>query len=257
MRRLPNALEFEYASSCVSSEWKEGALLIQPDALGEGGSNGGARSLQPLGLFARPDDPENNVGAGALVARDGDEAFILPLTDPRGIGTVPNGPKGSVTLYAPKNSLTSYFHIDGGSEEGKAFAQWLMKYGNEGKSHSITFDAEAAEPAVTCRHGEGHGWVLTNDKKLLLESANGQNRIEISDSGILIVGPLQCEGGVSTGGAGGLPVLTTSDMDALKASLQVYFSGLLCAAPGSAVVGTATVPFVAVTPGSTKLSAAT
>lgn len=239
--------------SCESSEWTDGALLIQPDALGDDGGNAGAQSMQPLGLYARPADPSAAGAAGALVGRKGDETFIAPTTDPRCINTVPQGPKGSVTLYAPQPDLTSYVHLDGGAD-GKAFTQILLKYGNN-KSLSLTFDTKASEPAITIRHGEGHGIVLTNDKKVLLESANGQNRVEVSDSGTLIVGPFQVQGGVAAGGSSGLPVLTTSDMDALKTGLAAHIAGLTSTAPGSLV--SSTVPLVAPTPGSSKLSAAT
>ena len=72
-----NSMEFEYGR-CESSEWKDGDLLIQPDALcsADSAGNGGSEAIQPLGLYARPADPENGVGAGLLIGRDGDKSSL-------------------------------------------------------------------------------------------------------------------------------------------------------------------------------------
>lgn len=251
---MMKCLELEYAR-CESSEWKSGALRIQPDALGEGGSNEGANSMQPLGLYARPEDPTEAGAAGALVGRHGDDTFIAPQTDPRNIGTVPQGPKGSVTLYAPRNDLTSYIHLDGGDEAGKAYTQILLKYGaGAGKSLVISLDTKTdGQENIQIRHGEGHGVLFSGDKKIVLNSANGAVYVEINDTKIVANGDVQINGGMMLGGPAGQPVATTADLDALKAAIQATLAGLVSTAPASPV--SVTVPFVAVTPGSPKVSA--
>lgn len=251
---MMKCMEFELAR-CESSEWVGGALKVQPDALGDGGSNAGAPSMQPLGLYARPDDPDKDGGAGALVGRHGDQTFIAPQTDPRNIGTVPQGPKGSATLYAPKNKLTSYIHLDGGAADGKAYTQILLKYGaGAGKSLVINLDTSTeGQENIQIRHGEGHGVLFSGDKKVVLNSANGQVYVEINDSKIVLNGDVQINGGIMAGGPAGMPVATTTDLDALKAAIAASLAGLVSAAPGSPVV--VGVPFVATTPGSPKVSA--
>lgn len=246
-------IKFEYAR-CESSEWIEGALKVQPDALGEDGSNDGAESMQPLGLFARPDDPSSEGGAGALVGRHGDQTFLAPQTDLRNIGTVPQGPKGSATLYAPKTKLTSYLHLDGGAVEGRGFQQLLIKYGSgAGKSLSITLDTRTADAEnIQIRHGNGHGILLSGDDKVFINSANGAVSIELNNDKIVLNGNVQVNGGLMLGGPSGQPVWTTTDGDILKAAIETKFA----AAKDSLQSPIVAPPLVAVTPGSSKVSAA-
>ena len=245
-------IDFEYAR-CESSEWKSGALYIQPDALGDGGANEGAKTMQPLGIFARPADPTTKGGAGALVGRHGDTTFIAPQWDPRNAGTVPQGPTGSMTVYAPQPTLTSYLHLDGGTEEGNAYTQLLIKYGD--KSLSLTFDTSTdGEENIQIRHGEGHGILFSGDKKVFINSANGAVSLELNDDKIVLNGNVQVNGGLMLGGPSGQPVATTTDLDTIKGAITASLNGLVSTAPASPV--NVSVPFVAVTPGSSKVSAA-
>lgn len=249
-------IEFDYVN-CQSSEWLDGALKIQPDALGEGGANEGAESMQPLGLYARPDDPTEKGAAGALVGRRGDETFIAPQTDPRNIGTIPQGTKGSATLYAPKNALTSYLHLDGGAADGRGYIQLLIKYGSgAGKSLSLNFDTSTAgQENIQLRAGGGQGILINDaDKSVVINSANGKNRVEVNDTEIVAEGNLRWNGGMILGGTAGEKVATTVDLEALKAAIIASLAGLVSAAPGSPV--SVSVPFVASTPCSSKVSAA-
>lgn len=251
----PVCIEFDYAR-CESSEWKDGALRIQPDALGEGGANDGTNPMQPLGVYARPDDPADGKAAGLLVGRLGDTTFGMPVSDPGAIGTVPQGPKGSLSLYAPKRKLTSYIHLDGGEQEGKAYTQILLKYGaGAGKSLVISLDTKTdGQENIQIRHGEGHGVLFSGDKKIVLNSAGGAVYVEINDTKVVINGDVQVNGGLMLGGPAGQAVATVVDLEAIKAAVIASLGGLVSAAPGSPV--SVSVPFVADTPGSSKVSAA-
>jgi hypothetical protein len=239
-------LDFEY-SSCVASEWKDGALKVMPDLLGEEPSGAGFEPLQSLGLMARPEDPEDGKGAGCLHAFQADEGFAMPTVDPRAIGRVPQGPKGSTTLYATAKDQTSYVHLD-----GSGYQQLLIKYGD--KSLSITLDTttDGAEH-ISIRHGEGHGVVLTGSKQILLTSANGKNYLELSDSGTVIQGPLKVIGAITGGDAAGVPVaLSTELTNVLVALNAALVAGLDVSGPKAILAA----PVVVSTPGSSKVSAA-
>lgn len=245
-------LEFDLGH-CVSSEWRDGVLRVAPDGVGDDGANEPMRPLQPLGLYARPRDPEKDSddevsdSAPALYGFIGDDGFIMPVTDPATIGQVPQGPPGSAVLYAPQLDLTSYVYLDG--ETG--YIQMLVKYGD--KSLSLTFDTKSDDKTITLRHGDGQGIVMT-DEKLLLESG-GTCWMEMQREKTIFHGPVQFNGGVIAGGSSGNPVATTVDLDTIKQAVITTIAGLVSTAPGTAV--SSTVPLVAVTPGSSKLSAAT
>lgn len=240
-------LEFEY-SSCVASEWKEGALKVTPDLLGEEPSGAGFDCIQPLGLYARPRDPEDGKGAGCLHAFQGNAGFAMPTTDPDTIGRVPQGSKGSTTLYASGKDVTSYVHLDGES----GYQQLLVKYGE--KSLSITLDtSQGGSESIQIRHGEGHGVVLTADKKILLTSANGKRYIELSDSGTVIQGPLKVIGAITGGDAAGVPVALSTELTQVVSTLASLLAAGLDVAGPKAVLST---PLVIPTPGSSKVSAA-
>lgn len=252
---MSRCLDFNYGL-CVSSEWRDGALEVGVELLGSGASGRPLLPLQPLGLYARPLDPETDAegnsgaGAGVLYAWQGDDGYAMPTTDPRAIGNVPQGPPGSTCVYASGDGITAYHFIDGDT----GYHQLLVKYGAEGneKSLSITLDTSGDQPAVTIRHGEGHGIVLTNDKKILLEASSGEVYVEINDSKVIVNGDLQVNGAVLLGGASGNKVPTETDINAIKNAVTATINSLT--SQGNPVI--ASVPFVAVTPCSSKLSAA-
>lgn len=232
-------------SSCVSSEWADGALLVASDMLGEEPTGRGLDSIQPLGIYARPADPDSDgKGAGGLQGFQGDDGFMLPTTDPRTIGRVPQGPPGSTVLYGSGKDVTSYHYIDG--ETG--YHQILVKYGD--KSLSITLDTSSeGSENINIRHGEGQGICMTADGKLIMNSPNGQNYIELSDDGIVMQGAVKMIGGVALGGDAGVAPALSTELEALKTEISIKLVA------GLDVVGVkATLPtgLVTPTPGATN-----
>lgn len=241
-------IEFEL-SSCVSSEWKDGALLIAPDLFGEDPSGRGLDSVQPLGLYARPRDPVDGKGASCLHGFQGDLGFVMPSMDADTIGRVPQGPPGSTVLYSSGEGITAYHYIDGKT----GYHQLLVKYGNQ--SLSITLNTSVTgQESIDIRHGEGHGICLTADKKTVLNSANGQNYIEVSDAGIVMQGPVKMIGGVSAGDVGGVPVALSTELASLLTAINVTLQAGLAVA---GVKATLAAPIVVSMPGSSKVSAPT
>lgn len=97
---------------CTLSEYNaDGWLGIQVDVLGgKDGSSYPYETLHPFGFMSRPPDPEVGAeglpskGCKALVAYDGDEGFVLPLSDQATVASLPILQKGESQIYASGGS---------------------------------------------------------------------------------------------------------------------------------------------------------
>lgn len=223
-------LEFNYGL-CESSEWRDGMLRIAPDALGDDGANEQMQPMQPLGLFARPRDPDTDgdgsatKGAGALYGFLGDSGFIMPTTDPGCIGSIPETPLGSVTLYLPTPSKTNFVHLDA-TGDGGGYQQHLVKYGN--KSLSITLDTSSdGDETITVRHGDGAGIVINKDG-LNVESG-GTCWIQTKPAVTTFHGPAQFNGGVMLGGQAGANAIASTDIDILIGLINAHLATITAA----------------------------
>ena len=253
-------MRWEYVKA-VFSEFVDGVLLVGAELLSaaekSAASGRGFEPIQPLGLRARPQDPdvdsENNptTGAGLLLAWDGDEGHAMPVGDPRALEQMPQGQKGSAYLYAcTAERKPSYIGI-----EGDGSHQYLAQYPDGSASHVITLEVHSAgNENIQIRHGDGHSAMLLPGGKVVLSNRNGDVFVEINDDEIVQSGPIKANGGMLVGDViSGQQVALVTDLDALKTAIIATIAGLVSTAPGSAV--SSTVPLIASTPGSSKLKA--
>lgn len=251
---MSTCLEFRLGM-CRTSAWTDGVLEVQPDALGDGGAKLPCQSIQPLGLFVRPMDPETDSdgnptsGAAALYAHQGDQRFIMPVSDPTTIGNHPRGPGGSSVFHSANPTLTSFVYIDG--EHG--YQQMLAKY-NDGEDRSLSWTLDTRNPAtISAVHGKGHAIRLLNDGKIVLSSPGGGVYIEISDTKVIINGDLQVNGAFLAGGtAGEAPAKASELTNVLSAVNAALAAGLTVSGPKATLAA----PIVVPTPGFQKLAGA-
>lgn len=247
-------LRWEYAKA-VYSEFFDRVLLVGAELFSDKekseGSGRGFEPIQPLGIRARPRDPdvdsENNPtdGAGMLIAWDGDEGHAMPVGDPRALEQLPEGQPGSVYKYACTESGKPSFS----GIEGDGSHMSLAQYPNENKAHVFSMEVhEANKENISLRHGLGQGLVMTADGggKLILSSPNGQHWIEISNDGITLNGKVKNNGGFTAGDPTlGQNILTKADLSMLANAITLTLVGLQSTAPGSPVSNT--VPLLAAT----------
>lgn len=253
-------MRWEYVKA-VFSDFVDGVLLVGAELLSaaekSAASGRGFEPIQPLGLRARPQDPdvdsenEPTEGAGMLLAWDGDEGHAMPVGDPRALREIPEGQNGSVYLYAcTTEKKPSYVGI-----EGDGSHQYLAQYPDGSKAHAITMEVHAdGDENIQVLHGDGHSIKLLPDGVVLINNRTGSCWIEMNDDEIILKGPIKANGGMLAGDPlSGQQVALVTDFDALKTAITATIAGLVSTAPGTAV--SSTVPLIASTPGSSKLKA--
>jgi hypothetical protein len=209
-------------SFAVSSEYVEKELLIAPSLPGDGDESGqGYSSIQPLGLIARPRDPDQDdesgtgAGAGCLYLEDGGDTFVIPTTDPRALEKVPPLKPGGTALYSyPGGCLV----FDG--ENGSLLV--LVPNEDASKNHAISIDS--ATGSISILHAEGMGLAILNDAKhsISINNKAGDAGIVINDDGVTINGNLTLNGGAVLGvPTGGVAVPLITELVTLVAALKV------------------------------------
>lgn len=115
-------VRWQYGACILSVVDEDGFLQGQPDGLGAQPRVETFPMLHPLGFAARPRDPETDplgnplegAACTALIARDGDDSFILPTLDPRAVEAYPELTKGGSVQYAHRaDTFKSYGQFDG------------------------------------------------------------------------------------------------------------------------------------------------
>jgi len=244
-------LRLDYGQALVS-QWEERALKIAAELFDKDGKTAQpfAESIQPLGLLARPKDPDPDgeggfTGAGLVYGNIGDALFGWPTTDPRILEKIPELPPGSTVIYACNGSLV---FLNG--ETGTV--QILVPYddGGTAKSHSLSFDVE--EKSIQLRHGDGMGFSVTAGGKnsFVLNNKGGDVFIELNDEEINVSAPkVNIVGGLIAGEvASAQGVITGVDFPAWKTAVDANFATLLSAAGSSVVPTVSPTASLAVTP---------
>ncbi len=179
------------------SEYVDGFLMVAVDTHGTADQPGSGRTLEtifPLGLIARPNDPDTDpqtqmvLGAGCILAEQGSQAWALPTTDPRYVAAIPALEKGGTALY---NATGAWFRLDGNN-----VAQLYVKQ-DENSAHSISIDPETE--TISICHSRGQNFSLNEDGGVLMCSANGQNWVKVSDDGIVLSGKVKVTGSMVVG----------------------------------------------------------
>lgn len=182
-------------SKCEFSELVDGSIRIAIERFGGGGST--LRTMQPLGLIARPRDPDpgpegaSGDAANALYLDLGGDGFVMPLLDPRFTDKVPPVKKGGVALYSAPGGILNFDGDDG--------TMLLLTPATNGASHVLVFDNP--NDAVQMRHARGHGLSILGDgsKPVIVSNAGGDAFIMVHDGGVLLNGNTQCVGSVVVG----------------------------------------------------------
>lgn len=199
-------------SLAAFSEFIEGVLhvavvrhgALEPSPAGPSGR--GLPSMQPLGLLARPLDPNvgpdanPTEGAGCLIGEIGGEGWSMPTTDPRLLADVPEITKGSTLLYATK----AFLYLNGETRDVTLFQRVGSAQGQ-----SISMVATEGSEAIQVRHVSGSGIACLPDGSVLINAATASNFIEIRNDGVNISGLLKLAGGAVLGdvvGAQPLPL---------------------------------------------------
>lgn len=183
--------------AAVFSEYIEGILRIAVDMHGTKDEPGSGRTLEvisPLGLIARPMDPDTDpstqmvIGAGCLLAEQGSQAWAFPTTDPRFVASVPELQKGGTALY---NATGAWFRLD-----GDGVAQLYVKQ-DETSAHSLTIDPELN--MIQFCHALGQNFSMNEDGGTLTCSPNGKVWVKVTDDGIVLNGPVTIMGSCIVG----------------------------------------------------------
>lgn len=187
-------------SSCIFSELVDGVLRVAvalDAAPGETASGKSLETMQPLGLIARPRDPEvladgtTGAAANAMYVFSGGEGFVMPLLDPRFVTKVPPVKKGGTALYSAPGGILNF---DG--DDGSAL---LLVPAKSGDSHVLSLDFPT--DAIQLRHSLGHGLVMMGDGKhdVLINNVEGDAAVSVNDDGVLLNGNTTAIGSVAVG----------------------------------------------------------
>lgn len=223
-------------SKCEFSESVEGSIRIAIERFGGGGS--ALRTMQPLGLIARPRDPEEGVegasgdGANALYLDLGGEGFVMPLLDPRFTAKVPPVKKGGVALYSAPGGTLNFDGDDG--------TLLVLTPATNGASHVLAFDNP--NDAIQLRHAQGHGLAMlgTGTKPIVLNNVAGNVCVMLDDNGVVISGDTQCVGSLVIGQIPSAQDVALAPAYQDLLTLTVSLIGKLAVAPAVAGVVTPT-----------------
>lgn len=249
---------FEYGLA-VLTEYKSKAFRIAADMFSsafEPGSGRTHQSVQPLGIIARPRDPDTDPttgqpskGAGVLFFRQGEEGFAIPTTDPRILDKIPEQKKGGTCLHS-SGSAVSIVNIDG--DHGSISI--LVPYSNGTKTMSINVSVnEAGQENIQIRHGDGHGLQIDAAGNVNMCNRANDASITINDGGIVLNGNVTLNGGAVLGTpTGGVPVALGPEVTSMLASIN---AALIAGLNVSGSLATLASPIVSDVSGSTQVSA--
>lgn len=231
-------------SKCEFSELVDGSIRIAIERFGGGGST--LRTMQPLGLIARPRDPDpgpegaSGDAANALYLDLGGDGFVMPLLDPRFTDKVPPVKKGGVALYSAPGGILNFDGDDG--------TMLLLTPATNGASHVLAFDNP--NDAIQLRHARGHGIALlgAGTKPIVLNNVAGNVCVTLDDNGVVISGNTQVVGSLVVGQVpAALPVALADAYDAWANVISAMVGSLATFANGIAP-GSVSAPLIAALP---------
>jgi hypothetical protein len=176
-----------------------------------------------IGVVARPRAADASGYAEAYAIRRDD--YLTPVSgrDLR-LNARMNPIDGEIGIAHYDGGFMSLRDSDDGPKKGTQvviLSPLLKDDGTIDKSHSLTMDPSAGNSSVMLMHALGHGLMLTKDKQALLASANGQNWIGVSDSGLVLNGTFNFNGAAVAGNP------TTAQSVALAPPLQALLTAVV------------------------------
>lgn len=191
---------WDIAEATATSIDDDGFLVVQSDPLGDDAiGSPDVEVHHPLGLLARPRDPDDGGSANVLTAREGNRTHAWICGDPRVTGLLPPLETGGLALYAspvPGRSRPTCTVVYGSTGTW----QTLVPYGSA--AHALTLDvATEGQESIRLDHGAGMGLTLTAGGKFssVLRNRHGDAYVEVNDDGVSMNGNVQIIGAVVLG----------------------------------------------------------
>jgi hypothetical protein len=191
----------------VFSEYVDGVLRVAGDmfASDDKGSGRTMPLISPLGLIARPHDPDTDqatgkptVGAGMLTFESGGDMWCMVSLDPRVIEKMPPQEKGGTALYSYPGAI---INLDG--KTGSLLI--LVPSSDASKNHAISIDSVHDSFQLRMSNGMGISSTIGGKNSTIINNrgkANGASSdayIEVNDDGIVLNGNLQQNGALVLG----------------------------------------------------------
>lgn len=156
------------------------------------------------GYYSRPHDPIENTACTVFFAKDGDERFGFLGVDPRFIQDVPLPSKGGNVRYVAFPDGDDY-RIAWSDFSGDDGTWRLYIPTGDSSAISVVFGKDGAgNPTIEIVQDDGAA-VILHGGSVVLRSPSGGNYVQVSDSGIVLKGPISQVGGLTT--PGGIPLV--------------------------------------------------
>lgn len=237
-------IELDFAHVVLSEYDADKFLGVTLDHYGEEEAGGhAAEVLMPLGLLARPLDPDvqndgsPQVASTVLSMTEGDRLHAMPLTDPRTMASMPPLKKGGFMTYCPANPKC-FALFDGKDPDAvNRSGSYTLSVNYGSKAHFFQMDVRKdGKEGVQLKHGEGMGiQMLSGGKRsTVIRNAAGDAYIELNDDGNVIAGKTKIQGSLTVGQMAGADSLAkVKGLMAWAAMIEGLLSGLGAPAPAS------------------------
>lgn len=202
-------IDIEWRGAITSERDEQGMYLIQPSPNGQqdGGGVGSYKSLLPSNLFSCPLDAERDAdlqpinSCDVLVGEDGEERFVVSMSDGRVVSVLPYCGKGGGGIYGaiPGSTMrSSHAYFVGNDVNGKTAGSLILQVPGRDGLHELLINR--ADDAITIHHGTGH--TITMSTTNIVIQFEGGGKITANTTGVKVEGVK-----VELGGSGGFPVV--------------------------------------------------
>lgn len=224
---------WDIAGATATERDDDGHPLVQMDAYRDVG--GSPFTIQhPYGFFSRPRDPDDGGFCSLLVYKDGSTRLGWLGYDPRYLQQIPLLKKGGSCMYIAfplGGEIASSFALLDGDD-----GTFQVRIPTEAGDHEMTIGVDGANrPTVSLRHANGA--VVEIVDSIVLKSQNGGVYVEVSDSGIVLKGPITMQGGVSP--PGGVPLVSFPGLSTHSGAIQALLAALVATVEAQAALGDA------------------
>jgi hypothetical protein len=220
-----------------------GFLSLQHDAFGEKGS-APLEVLHPYGFASRQLDPEVAEGdvsyaCNVLVGWEGADAVALQLNDPRVQGKIPPLKKGGSAQYGSDGGFSVF---DPETHTRTTYVPYQFETDDEGietatKAHVVTVGKDGnGKPIVELASGEGPSVTILGTT-IVISSAGGSAYLELTDSGLNVIGAFKAAGGADLGGPTSMPLTKFAPLSAHLTAIQAALAAIVAIPANSGASG--------------------
>jgi len=238
---------FEWRSVIASERGEDRLIRFQPapNNMLDGGAAGSYKALHPFPLFSRPPDAARDVdlqpidSCDALVGEDGEERFVIAMTDGRLAVTLPDPGKGGGGIggLIPQGAsfTSSYAYFVGTGVTGKTAGSYEVRVPGA-SSGAFRMSMEREDDTFTLDHPTGHKVFISPTEIVIQMQGGGKLSIDAATTKIEGVR-------VVVGGSGGFPaVFDNGSLTAFFANVVAALTalGIVVAPPGAFASSTVT-----------------